>query len=372
MSLQRITFVIPDMSSGGAQHALAIIAREWDAKGRKITVLTTDHGAEPSFYKLSPSIRHIALAIAGDSRHTLDALRKNLNRVAALRRAIRETRPDVLISFIDQTNVVTLLATRGLGTPVIVVEQNDPHTFPIKPIWNQLRRITYRRAARIVLLSARDAYFFPPGLRKHVTVIPNPFVPPADADNGSGSGAIERTHQLIAVGRLHRNKGLDLLLEGFSLLKDLHPDWQLTVLGEGDERGRLEQIRNDLGLTDRVNFAGRVRDPYSYLRRSDLFVMPSRTEGFPLALCEALACGLPAICSDCAGGVRDIIEDGVNGVLVPNGNSAALAHALDRLMGDAGERQRLAERAPEVVERFSIAKVMNAWEKLLSEVVRIR
>jgi glycosyltransferase involved in cell wall biosynthesis len=100
--------------------------------------------------------------------------------------------------------------------------------------------------------------------------------------------------------------------------------------------------------------------------------MPSRTEGFPLALCEALACGLPAVCTDCAGGVRDIIQDTVNGVLVPKEDAPALARALDRLMADEDERRRLAARAPEVIERFSLSKVMGAWESLLHEVVNER
>jgi glycosyltransferase involved in cell wall biosynthesis len=365
----RITIVIPIIASGGAEHAMAIIADYWAAKGRAITVLTYDDGAQPPFYQLDARIRHLPLRLAKDSRGLVSAIHHNWRRCRALRRAIRDSRPDVVVSFIDQTNVLTLLAAEGLGLPTLVVEQSDPHTFPIKPIWDYLRRITYRCAGRIILLSERDADYFAPQLRKLITVIPNPFIPPPAPPEPTRFDAATRQQQLIAVGRLHRDKGFDILLEAFALLKDSHPEWSLIVLGEGEERGRLEALRDALHLRERVSFPGRVKDPYQFLARATLFVMPSRTEGFPLALCEALACGLPAVCTDCAGGVRDIIQDTVNGVLVPKGDSAALAVALGRLMGDEVERRRLALRAPEVVERYSLEKTMGAWERLLDEVV---
>jgi glycosyltransferase involved in cell wall biosynthesis len=368
----RITVVIPVIASGGAEHAMAIIANHWAAEGHTINILTYDDGAEPPFYQLDARIQHLPLGLAGDSPGRLAAIRNNWRRLRLLRDAIRDSAPDVVVSFIDQTNVLTLLAVEGLGVPALVVEQSDPHTFPIKPVWDYLRRVTYRRARRIVLLSARDAEYFAPRLRARVAVIPNPFLPPpATLDTNPPAGATQPP-QLIAVGRLHRDKGFDILLEAFSLLKDRHPQWRLIVLGEGEERERLEGLREALRLGERVSFPGRVKDPYSFLARASLFVMPSRTEGFPLALCEALACGLPAVCTDCAGGVRDIIQDRVNGVLVPKEDAPALARALERLMADEGERRRLAARAPEVVERFGLSKVVGAWGRLLGEVVNQR
>jgi glycosyltransferase involved in cell wall biosynthesis len=368
----RITVVIPVISSGGAEHAMAIIANYWAAEGRTVNILTYDDGAEPPFYQLDARIRHLPLGLAGDSPGLLAAVRNNRRRWKLLRGAIRDSQPDVVVSFIDQTNVLTLLAVEGLGVPALVVEQSDPHTFPIKPVWNYLRRVSYRRARKIVLLSARDAEYFAPRLRARVAVIPNPFPPPPAPLETSRCAGETWPPQLIAVGRLHRDKGFDILLEAFSLLKERHPQWRLIVLGEGEERERLEVLRDSLRLGERVSFPGRVKDPYSFLTQATLFVMPSRTEGFPLALCEALACGLPSICTDCAGGVRDIIRDGVNGVLVPKEDAPALARALARLMDDEDERRRLAARAPEVIERFGMSKVMGAWERLLGEVVNER
>lgn len=366
----RVSFVIPAIGSGGAEHALVLLARRWAAAGREVTILTYDDGSRPPFYDLDPGIGHLPLGLARDSTGPLDAVRNNLRRALSLRRGLRRSRPDIVVSFIDQTNVLTLIASEGLGVPVVVVEQSDPHTFPIPPAWARLRLLTYARARRVVLLSARDAAYFPPRLRRRVAVIPNPFVrPPQGAAAGPAHDSAGGRRTLIAVGRLHRDKGFDLLLRAFALVGDEHPDWDLTVLGEGEERGRLETLREELGLGGRVRLPGRVKDPYAFLRRATLFALPSRVEGFPLALCEALACGLPAVCADCAGGVRDIIEDGVNGLLVPKGDAGALAGALGRLMSDEALRRRLSLRAPEVVERFSPEKTFEAWESLLRAVM---
>lgn len=361
----RVTFVIPVIASGGAEHVLAILTRRWAEMRRHITILTYDDGTLAPFYDLDPRIRHIPLGIAADSAGMVAAVRNNLRRARVLRGALRRSQPDVIVSFINQTNVLALLAAIGLRVPVVVTEQSDPHSSAVKPSWARLRLLTYAWARRIVVLSARDVTFFPQRLRQRVSIIPALFVPPpAQAEH------FETTERptIIAVGRLHRDKGFDLLLEAFSLIANEHPEWRLTILGEGEERGYLEKVRERLRLGDRVTLPGGVKDPYAHLTRATLFVLPSRAEGFPLALCEALACGLPAVCADCASGVRDIIQDGVNGVLVPVGDVAALARALSGLMSDESERRRLARRAPEIVERFSPEKTFAAWESLLREV----
>jgi glycosyltransferase involved in cell wall biosynthesis len=142
------------------------------------------------------------------------------------------------------------------------------------------------------------------------------------------------------------------------------------IIGEGELRGELEELREKLGLTQRVFFAGLLTDPIPSLRSSDLFVMASRFEGFPYAALEALACGLPVIYTDCPSGPREIIREGIDGLLVPNGDVAALTVAMDHLVSDAAKRQRMAARAPEVLDRFGLYKIVKQWETLLDSVCR--
>jgi GalNAc-alpha-(1->4)-GalNAc-alpha-(1->3)-diNAcBac-PP-undecaprenol alpha-1,4-N-acetyl-D-galactosaminyltransferase len=125
-------------------------------------------------------------------------------------------------------------------------------------------------------------------------------------------------------------------------------------------------------LVDRVHFLGSVKNVDAHLRQADLFVMPSRFEGFPMALCEAMACGLPILATDCLSGPRDIIREGIDGILVPIEDIDALAAGLDRLMGDPAQRQQLAQAAPQVLERFGLERVMGMWMETIKQTIERR
>ncbi|MBD2773231.1 glycosyltransferase family 4 protein [Iningainema tapete] len=360
----RLTLVIPSMTSGGAERSMSIMANYWAAKGRKITLLTLDDGSESPFYNLEPSIKHIPLGIAANSANILIAIQNNWQRIQVLRSAIIKSQPDTVISSLPSTNVLTLLATRGLNIPVVVNEQNYP-LLDNTGIWRKICQLIYPQANRVVFITERALNCFPPKIKSISTVIPNPAV---IVSNENSSVKLLDKPSLISIGRLTSQKGFDILLKAFAKLEKAHPQWTLTILGEGELRPDLEALRNQLGLLERVNFIGRVKNPYDFLKQADIFVMSSRYEGFPLALCEAMACGLPVISTDCPSGPAEIICEGMNGILVPNEDVSALAVAMDRLISDPAERANLAARAPEVIERFSLEKIMGMWEKLIKEV----
>ncbi len=368
--MMQLTLVIYSLTSGGAERVMSIIANYWAAKEWAITLLTMDDGSVPPFYNLDSRIKHIPLGIARSSPNLLVALWNNLKRIWTLRSVIIKSKPDAVISFLDTTNVLTILATQGLKIPVIVDEQIHPAMLPCGRTWEILRQWTYTRADRVVAITTRALNYFSPQIQSRGCVIPNPAL---SVDLGENS-----SHKLlykpciIAMGRLEEQKGFDLLLQAFAQLKDRYPDWKLLVLGEGSLRSHLESLRDRLGLADRVDLRGVVKNPHEFLKQADIFVMSSRFEGFPNALCEAMACGLPVISTDCPSGPQEIIRDGVDGILVPNEDVSALVAAMERLISDEGERKRLAVRASEVTERFGIEKIMGMWEALLREVITER
>lgn len=354
----KVTFVIGSLSSGGAERVLVLLTDAFLKKGSHVSVVTLN-GAESDFYTLPSSVHRQALDISTPAQ-TLFGLLK-------LRRALFSTQPDVIVSLIDRMNVLTLLATVGLGIPVVVSERTDPKAHRIGSLWTRLRSWTYPWAGRIVVQTRGASDYFLPKFQSTVCVIPNPVVSPLPEPRLPGP--FPEKPFLIAMGRFTKEKCFDLLMRAFSGLCRDYPEWKLVIIGDGPLRKEWENLRDQLGLSDRVLFPGRVKNPYRWLKQADIFVMSSLYEGFPNALCEAMACGLPVISTDCPSGPREIIREGQDGVLVPNQDVAALSKAMVRLMSDREERERLGSRAVEVVGRFGVQKVSAMWEAMLVQVL---
>lgn len=174
--------------------------------------------------------------------------------------------------------------------------------------------------------------------------------------------------RIIAIGRLVHLKGLDLLLAAFAEAAEHFPEWQLDIFGQGPLREELEIKRNQLGLEKRVHFRGITTDVYAELERSNIFVLPSRIEGFPNVLLEAMAAGVAVIAADCKFGPGEIIDNENNGLLIPPENIPALTQALKRLMSDAELREKLGSAARSVQERYAEEKIVKRWINLIEEV----
>lgn len=361
----RITLVISTLGSGGAERAMSIMANYWAEHEHDITLITLAQ-TDQDFYVLEQRVKRVGLGLVKNWETLIDLVRNNFVRVISLRKAIRRSQPDVVISFLDTMNVLTLCATTGLSLPVIVCEQADPRQYTIGAAWELLRRIFYPKAVALVVVASAMVRWAEQMVRKdRIRVIPNPVYVSASESCARLDHQSQR-YTIVAMGRLVKQKGFDLLLNAFEKCKDRHPDWSLIILGEGDARKDLEALRAQLMIDDRVTFLGRVKEPTMILRRADLFVMSSRFEGFPLALIEAMACGLPVISTDCPTGPSEIIRNGIDGILVPPNDVEALAVAMDRLMGNQAERLPLGACAVEVVERFGIEKIMNRWDEVIS------
>jgi glycosyltransferase involved in cell wall biosynthesis len=352
----RLTFVIGALTLGGAERTLAFLAKRFMERGHVVSVVTL-YSPKTDFLEL-PS---------GMDRKTLGMTRpaQLFWKFPSLRQSILSTTPQVVISFLDKMNVMTLASMWRANVPVIVCERTDPSAYSIGPIWNQLRWWTYRTASRIVVQSKGSADYFLPKLREKVTIIPNPVAMPSLSDRPVETWSSRPC--IIGMGRLVAEKRFDLLIRAFAQIKERYPEWSVVILGEGPLRGELERLRNQVGLKDRLLLPGVIPNPYDLLRRADLFVLSSRVEGFPNALCEAMACGLPVIATDCPSGPREIIRDGIDGLLVPNQDEVALSKAMDRLMCNEEERRRLASRAVEIVDRFGVEKVEQMWERLFAQ-----
>lgn len=339
------------------------MANYWAGKGHKVTLVTLVAEETPA-YELHAEVRLQHLGMARVTSNTVCSLR-NISGLRRLRSCIVESYADAVISFIEKVNVTTLLAMFGSRVPVIVSERTDPDLYEIGPFWRAMRALLYPRAARVVVQTEAVRQRFGPRIRKRATVIPNPVVNPPEQVPPPNCRLQKPC--VVTMGRLGREKGFDLLMKAFQRAAARHPVWSLLILGEGAGRPELERLRDRLGLAAKIYLPGWEPNPYAVLKRADLFVMSSRFEGFPNALCEAMACGLPVVATDCLG-ARDIVRNAVNGLIVPREDVDALAEAMDGLMSDAERRRRLGMRAREITGVFSLDAVMDLWGALLRQV----
>ena len=359
----KVCFFIWGLRAAGAERVLTLLANVWAAKGWEIVVLTMEPPGQKPFYPLAPSVVVRPLDLMRDSAGPVSGLLNNVRRVRAIRRAMVEAAPDVVISFIDGGNILSILATRGLGIPVVISERTDPSRRSLGRVWGLLRDLTYPLASVAVFQSQAVLAWFPPRVGSRGRVIPNPVaLPPPAGPSAEGREA----RRVVTLGRLHPVKGFDLLLPAFKAALAEVPGWTLDIWGDGPEREPLGRLAGELGLGEAVRFRGLTDDPYQVLRGSDLYILSSRAEGFPNALVEAMACGLPVISTEFGGAARDIVQDGVNGLLVPSEDPQAMAAAMVRLMRDPEERRRLGARAMEVVQRYSTDRVVALWEEAVA------
>ena len=362
----KVTLIIYALGGGGAERVMSILANYWANHDWDVTLIMLVGPTKPSFYSLDPRIKVQSLGLDQESASLLSGINNTWQRVRVLRREILASQPDVTISFMNSVNVYNILACWNLNIPTIVSEHTYPGANDANKIWQFLMKKFYRYADLVTVLTQNAVPFYPVEAGYQTIMMPNPITTPEPM---IGIEQLLPTFSLISVGRLDPRKGFDLLFRAFHQIRDRHPDWQLTILGEGEIRSELEALRSELNLEDCVHLPGAVKNVSEYLYQADLFVMSSRVEGFPMALCEAMACGLPTIATDCLSGPSDIIDHGVNGLLVPSQDVDALAAGLDALMSDPDQRQQLAQNAPQILDRFGLEQVMVLWSKAIKQVI---
>lgn len=370
----RLVIFIGSLARGGAERVTTNMANQLFDEGWQVTIVTLSDASTDSF-KLRPGVRRVALGLEGESANPLVAVVSNMRRIRALRRVLKDARPDAALGMMNTASALLAFAARGLKIVTIGSERGNPSTVRLGAAWSWLRRIAYRRLHAVVALTpeasswlARDT-----GAR-NITVIPNAVVwplpdqvPRVDPDSVGQLGRM----RLMAVGRLSQVKGYDKLLEAFAGVAARHANWELVIVGEGPQRSVLQAQLDRLGLAGRVILAGEAGNLVDWYQRADLFVLTSRHEGFPNVVLEAMAQGLACVSFDCEAGPRNIIRTGIDGLLVQDQDSAALATALDQLMSDSELRARYAARATEVRERFSSTRIVGMWRDLITEKVRL-
>ena len=355
-----ILLVTGSLEGGGAERVISDMANYWADRGWHVTLATWSGPEIQDFFSLAPNIGRIWLNVYSPNDSLVGKIRSNVGRIIKLRKLLQASRPNVVLSFIDVSNVRTILAASGLGVRVVVSERTNPRlNYRVPRFWRALRRISYSWADEVVAQTQDAARWIETKCRVRVAVIPN-------ALRVLPKVAREREFLIIAIGRLSNEKGFDILLRAFGRISPDFKNWRLVIIGEGPDRPALLQLRDNLGLRDRVELIGQVQDVETWLARAGLVVHPSRREGFPNVVLEAMGMGAAVVCANCHSGPSELIQDGINGRLVPVDDVDTLARVMAELMANPDIRIRFGQEASRVRQHYEQSVVMQKWESCLS------
>lgn len=362
----KVVIFVSALSAGGTERVAVRVAGWLQEAGHDVHLVTL---ASPhaDFYDTPDGVIRVGFDLLRPSRGVADAVRSNLRRFSRLRGYVRHHRPDVVIALAEQANIVMLLALTGIRCGKIISERSDPAEAR-SWVWRLLRRITYPSAT----MHVSQSHYVSDWIARHFpgleTVVigntagraPQRRLPPPASPDG--------TLRLVAVARLSREKGLDILLHALALVRERGIPVTVVIAGDGVELPALRDQANELQLADSVTFAGAITDVFGLFAKADAFVMPSRLEGFPNAMIEAMTAGMPVIAARCPGGTLDVLGDepGRYALEFPPGDAAQLAGAIGRLAKVPGLLDDLAEAAFQRAQCYDPGSIATAWRQAVA------
>ena len=368
----RLMFVcrqFEDMAGGVERMSINIMNAMAD-RGHRVSLMTWDRTGSKAFFPIDETIHWDQMDMGDPLQKAGIALR--VRRMRRFRRYVRERRPETVIGFQHGAFLFAAVSLPGRRVPVILAERNSPdrmdHTSEGR--YRQGVFQTMRLATAITVQWESYINRYPGYLRRRIVAIPNPVYEPG---GGEVTGEEKFSFTLLSVGRLSYQKNYETLIHSFADLANEFPAWRLRIVGEGEQRPALESQVAQLGLAQRVELAGAARDISSEYRAADLFCLPSRWEGFPNTLAEAMAHGLPCVAFDGCAGANELIEHDRNGRLAGgNGDPDTLTPALRELMGETDGRRRLGEVARDITRQYKPERIYDRWEQLFREVAATR
>jgi glycosyltransferase involved in cell wall biosynthesis len=352
---KKIAIISPSLKMGGIERALTVLANYFSSEGHEVVFISCQ--VTDPFYTLD---REVTLYEFKYHRKSglVNKVLFYFNLITFIREKVTAANPDCVLSFGDVFNPLVLLALYNKKVPIFISDRTSPD-FPFNPLVKLGKKWLYPQSSGFIAQTERAAKFKSNQFNNklNIKIIPNALKAVETYPN------IHREKQIVYVGRLSTEKGVARLIEAFSKIKN--KEWQLKLAGDGPESHNLHELVTTLQLQNRVHFLGKVKDVDLLLAQSSIFVLPSFLEGFPNALCEAMSAGLPSICFDCIAH-EELIDEGVNGFVVKDGDLHCLASVIDRLIESKAYRIKIGQNAREINEKLSLQAIGQEYLTFIS------
>lgn len=352
----KIAFYIGSLHKGGAERVFVNLAEYFLNQDYQV-LMVTQYQKENEYELADGIVRMISdITPQETTRHRVINF---CRRVGKLRRIWKQEKPDLVLSCAGKNNFMTIMTTMLTQTkPVVSVVGEAKEEYPGR-LMRTLANILFPYAAGVILQTERSRSFFSKRVGKKAVVLPNSLNPVFIREPFQG----EREKRIVSVGRLDANKNHEMMIRAYAKLAAKYPEYTLTIYGDGELRAYLEKLIASLGLSGRVLMPGVILNVADEIEKASLFLLTSYSEGVSNALIEAMALGLPVIATDVpSGGTVELIQHAENGWIIPVGDEAALAEAMDRLLSDTDFAKRLGRQARKLQERFAPERVNGQWQ----------
>lgn len=343
----KIVFVLPDMPGGGSERVVAMLANEYVKRGYQIAILL--FAGSQVAYSLD---ERIEIFIAGKASGGNPFIQ--LNRLFNMRRYYKKNEGCYIFSFCVRGSIFSVIAAAGIKHKFLVSERNDPSHMS----GQKLRDWSYRKADKLIFQTDDVKHYFSEDIQRKAAVIPNP----VSNDLPEPFQGV-RKKRIVSVGRLQPQKNHKLLLEAFAIFHKVYADYELHIFGIGKLENDLKKQASELHIEDCVIFRGFSSNVQEEIWDSAMFVLSSDYEGISNSMIEALAMGVPVISTDCPGGSRTYIENGVNGILTPVGDKKALSEAMIKLATDSELTRKLSKNGTKIKEQCGLDKIADRFLK---------
>ncbi|CCY09910.1 MULTISPECIES: glycosyltransferase family 4 protein [environmental samples] len=364
-------------NSGGMERVLSNKANWLSSHGYEITIITTEQRGRNAFFPLNPNIQQIDLGINYEESKGIAAKLfsypfKLLKHKSILSKHLRSIRPDIVVSLFDNgSSIIPKINDGSKKILEVHFSRFKRKQYERKGLLGIIDRIlskqdlkTAKSYDHFVVLTNEDKGYW--GMDKNISVIPNAL---NNTFRNIDLKETERTNKIIAVGRLAHQKHFSELIHIFSAIHDKAPDWGLEIIGNGPDKDRLQKLIDGLGLKSKVTLSPVTSTIQEKYLTAGIYAMTSRYEGLPMVLLEAQACGLPIISYDCKCGPKDIINDGIDGYIIPMGDRQLFADKLLELIKDQELRLRMGNAAVVSSKRFDEERIMRLWTSLFNKIL---
>lgn len=359
----KIAFVIYGLGAGGAERSVTGLANHF-VNQHKVSIITLVKTTP--FFELDPKVRLLyCLGRPKERTNPIQSITDGMLRIRKLIKLLKAEESEVVISFMYTSNIYSIWAAKWLGISCIGCERSNHAVFRLPRNHERLRNFSYHYLNKLVVQTQGNQKYYEDFMPANkITIIPNAVSESLQPQRSLPQNLEEKI--ILNVGSFKNGKAQDLLIRAFAQIKN--PKWRLVFVGKGPNLENFEALVQELAIGEQVDFLGAQKDIAAFYNKASLFVFTSEHEGFPNALLEALYFGLPCISTNCPHGPADLIEDGLNGFLVPVGNQEALQEKIIHLMNDKNLRNSFSKEAVAKSKTYEIEPIAEQWMGVIKSV----